>query len=96
MTIIGVVGLGLLGTSIAGRFIKAGHTVVGFDILPARVAALTAAGGVAADSAAAVARTADAVCTLLPSLAAAEAAIVGKDGILSGDRPGLRYTASTN
>ena len=89
MTTIGIVGLGLLGSSIAARFLKAGHTVVGFDILPVRVAALTAMGGRAAASSAAVAQSAEAVCTLLPSLAAAEAAMIGRDGIVSGGRPGL-------
>lgn len=84
MTTIGIVGLGLLGSAIASRFIKAGHAVVGFDILPARVAALTAMGGKVAPSAADVARSAEAVCTLLPSLAAAEAAVRGRDGILAG------------
>src|SRR6267378_1890621 len=89
MTTVGIVGLGLLGSSSAARFVKAGHAVVGFDILPDRVAALTAMGGKAAASSAAVARTAEAVCTLLPSLAAAESAILGSDGIVSGGRPGL-------
>ena len=89
MTTVGIVGLGLLGSAIASRFIKAGHAVVGFDILPARVAALTAMGGKAAPSAAAVAQSAEAVCTLLPSLAAAEAAVLGRDGIVAGARPGL-------
>jgi 3-hydroxyisobutyrate dehydrogenase len=46
-------------------------------------------GGKAATSSAAVARTAEAVCTLLPSLASAEAAILGEDGILSGGNPDL-------
>jgi 3-hydroxyisobutyrate dehydrogenase-like beta-hydroxyacid dehydrogenase len=89
MTTVGIVGLGLLGSSIAARFIKAGHAVVGFDILPDRIEALTARGGKAAASSAAVARTAEAVCTLLPSLASAEAAILGEDGILSGGNPDL-------
>ena len=89
MTTVGIVGLGLLGSAIASRFIKAGHPVVGFDILPARVAALIAMGGKAAPSAAAVAQSAEAVCTLLPSLAAAETAVLGRDGILAGARPGL-------
>ena len=61
MTTVGIVGLGLLGSSIAARFVKAGHAVVGFDILPDRVAALTAMGGKAAPSSAAVALTAEAV-----------------------------------
>jgi 3-hydroxyisobutyrate dehydrogenase-like beta-hydroxyacid dehydrogenase len=89
MTTVGIVGLGLLGSAIAARFIKAGHTVVGFDILPDRVAALGAMGGRTAASSAAVARSAEAVCTLLPSLAAAESAILGRDGIVAGARPGL-------
>jgi len=89
MTTIGIVGLGLLGSAIATRFIKAGHAVVGFDILPARVAALTAMGGKAAPSAAAVAQSAEAVCTLLPSLAAAETVVLKRDGILAGARPDL-------
>jgi 3-hydroxyisobutyrate dehydrogenase-like beta-hydroxyacid dehydrogenase len=46
-------------------------------------------GGKAATSTAAVARSAEAVCTLLPSLATAEAAVLGPDGILAGARPGL-------
>ena len=86
MATFGIVGLGLLGSSIAARFIKAGHAVVGFDILPARVAALTAMGGQTSASSAAVAQSAEAVCTLLPSLASAESAIVGRDGIVSGGR----------
>jgi len=89
MSTVGIVGLGLLGSAIASRFIKASHAVVGYDILPARVADLTAMGGKAASSAAAVAQSAEAVCTLLPSLVAAETVVLGRDGILAGSRPGL-------
>src|SRR6266511_1733427 len=89
MTTIGIVGLGLLGHAVASRLIKAGHGVVGFDLLPARVEALTALGGAAAPSAAAVARSAEAVCTLLPSLASVEEATLDAGGIVAGARPGL-------
>jgi L-threonate 2-dehydrogenase len=89
MSAVGIVGLGLLGHAVASRLLKAGHAVVGFDVLPDRVAALTAMGGKAAPSAAAVAQSAEAVCTLLPSLAAAETAVRGPGGILAGARPGL-------
>jgi len=89
MSTIGIVGLGLLGHAIASRLIKAGHTVIGFDVLPDRVSALTVMGGTPASSAAAVAQSAEAVCTLLPSLATAEAAILGAGGILAGARPDL-------
>ena len=89
MSTIGIVGLGLLGHAIASRLIKAGHAVIGFDVLPDRVSALAAMGGTPASSAAAVAQSAEAVCTLLPSLATAEAAILGTGGILAGARPSL-------
>ncbi len=89
MSTIGIVGLGLLGHAIASRLIKAGHTVIGFDVLADRVSALAAMGGTPASSAAAVAQSAEAVCTLLPSLATAEAAILGAGGILAGARPDL-------
>jgi len=89
MSTIGIVGLGLLGHAIASRLIKAGHTVIGFDVLPDRVSALAAMGGTPASSAAAVAQSAEAVCTLLPSLATAEAAILGARGILASARPDL-------
>jgi 3-hydroxyisobutyrate dehydrogenase-like beta-hydroxyacid dehydrogenase len=89
MAAVGVVGLGLLGHAVAARLLKAGHSVVGFDVLPDRVAALEALGGKPAPSAAAVAQSTDAVCTLLPSLATAESAITGRDGVLAGAPPGL-------
>jgi len=89
MASIGIVGLGLLGHAIASRLLHAGHAVIGFDVLPERVAALEAQGGRGAGSAAAVARSAEAVCTVLPSLATAESAIVGRDGVLDGAHPGL-------
>jgi 3-hydroxyisobutyrate dehydrogenase-like beta-hydroxyacid dehydrogenase len=89
MSTIGIVGLGLLGHAIASRLIEAGHSVIGFDVLPDRVSALGVMGGKPASSAAAVAQSADAVCTLLPSLATAETAILGAGGILAGARPDL-------
>ena len=89
MSTIGIVGLGLLGHAIASRLIKAGHTVIGFDVLPDRVSAVTTMGVKPASSVAAVAQSAEAVCTLLPSLATAEAVILGADGILAGARRDL-------
>ncbi len=89
MATIGVVGLGLLGHAVSARLLKAGHAVMGFDVLPEKIAALQALGGKPAASAAAVAQSVEAVCTLLPSLATAESAIVGRHGVLAGAHPGL-------
>jgi 3-hydroxyisobutyrate dehydrogenase-like beta-hydroxyacid dehydrogenase len=88
MTTVGVVGLGLLGHAVATRLRGAGHAVVGYDIVPACVERLVATGGTAAKSAAEVAAGAEVVCTLLPSLVAVEAAILGADGVVAGARPG--------
>jgi len=89
MATIGIVGLGLLGHAIASRLLRAGHAVVGFDVLPERVGAIEALGGKGAASAAVVARSAEAVCTVLPSLATAESAIVGREGVLEGAHSSL-------
>jgi len=71
-----LVGVGLLGTAVAGEVRKAGHRVVGFDTAPDRWRA-GHQGGEAAASARAVALASEAVCTLLPTLAAVETAISG-------------------
>ncbi len=68
MSTIGVVGLGLLGHAIASRLIAAKHRVIGHDVVSARGDALNALGGEAAVSVGAVAKSADVVCTILPSL----------------------------
>jgi 3-hydroxyisobutyrate dehydrogenase-like beta-hydroxyacid dehydrogenase len=88
MTTVGIVGLGLLGTAVATRLRGAGHAVVGYDIVPACVDRLIALSGAPAKSAAEVARESEIVCTLLPSLAAVEEAILGADGVAAGARPG--------
>ncbi|MET0485035.1 MAG: NAD(P)-binding domain-containing protein, partial [Candidatus Rokuibacteriota bacterium] len=87
-TTVGIVGLGLLGSAVATRLRAAGHGVVGYDIVPACVERLVALGGTAVKSAADVARASDAVCTILPSLAAVESAILGVDGVTAGGRRG--------
>lgn len=77
METIGIVGLGLLGHAVASRLIAAKYPVVGYDVVPERVRALTALGGRAAASVAEVDQLADAVCFILPSLASVEETILG-------------------
>ncbi|HEX4994406.1 MAG TPA: NAD(P)-dependent oxidoreductase [Methylomirabilota bacterium] len=88
MATIGLVGVGLLGAAVAGRLLEAGHRVVGFDTAPDRVRALLNMGGEAATSARAVALAGDAVCTLLPTLATVEAAVLGPDGVAAARKAG--------
>jgi 3-hydroxyisobutyrate dehydrogenase-like beta-hydroxyacid dehydrogenase len=82
----GVVGLGLLGHAVASRLRAAGHDVVGHDIVPERVDALVALGGRAGGSVAGVVEAAEAVCVLLPSLAAVEEVVLGPKGLAAAAR----------
>lgn len=50
--IVGVIGLGIMGSAMAANLVKAGFSVRGCDVLPERRAALEAAGGKAVASAA--------------------------------------------
>jgi 3-hydroxyisobutyrate dehydrogenase-like beta-hydroxyacid dehydrogenase len=83
---VGIVGLGLLGHAVASRLRAAGQRLVGFDVVPERCDAFAKLGGEVLGSGSDVAKTADAVCTLLPSLAAVENVIL-RD-ILGAARPG--------
>ena len=67
MATIGFIGLGNMGAPMAANLVKAGHTVTGYDINPAALRALIAAGGKTASSAAEAARGASIVITMLPA-----------------------------
>ena len=81
---VGIVGVGLLGSAVAGLLLRAGFRVVGCDVAPERVAALRAMGGQAADAPAEVARESGALFVTLPTLAVVEEAITGRGGVLDG------------
>jgi putative dehydrogenase len=72
---IGIIGLGIMGSSIARNIVASGAAVTGYDIDAARLAELDANGGTAARSAADVAGAADIVLTSLPSTKALDATI---------------------
>ena len=88
MTTVGMIGLGLLGHALASRLLGAGHTVVGYDVLPEKTAGLVAIGGKAAASIEEAARAGEAVCVVLPTLASVETAILGDDGAAALACPG--------
>ncbi len=81
---VGIVGVGLLGSAVAGVLLRAGFRVVGCDVAPERVAALQVVGGQAAGSPAEVAGASGALFVILPTLAIVEEAIVGRGGVLEG------------
>ncbi len=81
---VGIVGVGLLGSAVAGVLLRAGYEIAGYDVLPEKIAGLAAQGGKGVGSAADVAANAGAVFTILPTLATVEEAITGPKGVLEG------------
>ncbi len=63
---VGLIGAGLLGSALAERFVRAGHTVRGFDTDAARLKALTDIGAQAAGSAREAAEWGEIVVLCLP------------------------------
>jgi 3-hydroxyisobutyrate dehydrogenase len=67
MTKIAFIGLGNMGTPMAGNLVKAGHEVVGYDLVQANVDRAAARGVMAAETAGNAARSAEVVITMLPA-----------------------------
>jgi len=88
MARIGFVGLGNMGGPMARNLLKAGHQVAGFDLVPELVAAHVAAGGVAAESAAAAATGAEFVITMLPAGRHVRDAWLGAGGMAPASEAG--------
>ena len=82
---IGIVGLGLLGTAIARRLLGKGFVVVGYDISPRQLDGFSSAGGRAAGSAAEVAASCRRLVLSLPTTDTVEAVVNDMTGHL---RPG--------
>jgi len=67
MTTIAFIGLGHMGNPMAANLVKAGHKVLGFDLLPDNLATATSNGVTVAASAQAAVADADVVITMLPA-----------------------------
>ena len=83
-----LIGAGAMGGAIGSRLLATGNPLAVFDLDPAKVAVLVAAGGTAATSAAAAAAGADAVILSLNSAKIVRAAVFGTEGVAAGARPG--------
>jgi putative dehydrogenase len=85
---VGVIGLGKMGSQIAGHLMAAGMPVWGYDLRSAAMTDLASRGGAVAMSPAALAASVDVIITSLPSWGALASVIEGSDGILAGARSG--------
>ena len=96
MAKIGFIGLGNMGGPMASNLVKAGHSVKGFDVVPASVKAAETAGVSAAGSIAEAARDVDVVITMLPAGEHVRQVYTGEEGVLAAAAKGtLAIDSST-
>ncbi|MDE1569419.1 NAD(P)-dependent oxidoreductase [Aquabacter sp. P-9] len=85
--VVGIVGLGIMGMAYARNLLQSGFPVVGFDVAPAALAALTEAGGTVAATPRAVAEASDTILVALASVEALQSVCAGPDGMIHSIRP---------
>jgi 2-hydroxy-3-oxopropionate reductase len=88
MSKIGFIGLGIMGKPMAKNLLKAGKSLVVYDIVTAAVDEAVAAGAERGASPATVTAASPLVITMLPNSPHVREVVCGKDGILSAVRPG--------
>jgi 2-hydroxy-3-oxopropionate reductase len=85
---IGFIGLGIMGKPMAKNLLKAGHTLVVYDIVDAPVKELVAAGATAGSSPKDVAVRNDLIITMLPNSPHVKKAVLGEGSVIEGAKPG--------
>ena len=85
---IGFIGLGIMGKPMARNLIKAGYSIVVYDLDPHSVEELAKSGAEAAASSADVASRTKTIITMLPNGPEVREVITGKKGIAEGALPG--------
>jgi len=88
MAQIGFVGLGIMGRPMSRNLLKAGYSVVVYDVVAAAVADVVQSGATSAGSGKDVAAQSDVIGTMLPDGPDVEAAVLGVGGILEGAKAG--------
>jgi 3-hydroxyisobutyrate dehydrogenase-like beta-hydroxyacid dehydrogenase len=93
--VIGLIGLGLMGSALAQRLLNAGFPVVGFDLDPAKRRALEEIGGMPAPSISEVAEKCDTVLIAVLTGEQVAEVIEGEGGLLTADRPLTIFCTAT-
>ena len=86
---VGFIGLGIMGRPMAKNLVKAGHDVVVFDFNKEAVEDLGSCGASSAENGKEVASQVEVVITMVPNSPHVRSAVLGKDGVAEGARPGL-------
>ena len=81
---IAFIGLGNMGGPMARNLLKAGHSLVVFDVVANHVDAMTRAGATAARTAKLAASQGELVITMLPSSPHVKSVYLAEDGVLAG------------
>jgi 3-hydroxyisobutyrate dehydrogenase-like beta-hydroxyacid dehydrogenase len=85
---IGFIGLGVLGSAMAGNLVKSGFTVIGYDTVAEKMAALEDGGGQSAASPKDAADRSDVVILCLPTADVLHEVVGGKYGLKDGGGEG--------
>ena len=90
--VVGLIGLGLIGTALARRLLAAGFAVVGYDVEAKRGAVLKQLGGRTAGSVTELASACQRIVVAVFNTDQLEEVVLGKDGVLAGmtSTPGAR------
>src|SRR5450755_2019894 len=91
MAKIAFLGLGQMGTPMAGRLLKAGHELVVWNRTPDRAKSLLAAGAAWAGSPAEAGAGVEFALTMLATPEALEEVVLGETGLAKSLRPGQVY-----
>jgi len=85
---VGFIGLGVLGSAIAGNLLESGYQVVGCDTDEAHIVALREAGGDSAGTPSEIADRSDVVFLCLPTAESLRQVVGGADGLVRGGAEG--------
>ena len=85
---IGFIGLGIMGKPMAKNLLKAGFSIVAYDLNKNAIDDVVKAGALAASSSKEAAGKADVIITMLPDSPDVKEVILGKNGVLEGIKPG--------
>ena len=85
---IGFIGLGIMGKPMARNLLKAGYSLTVYDIVPDKVKDVVEAGAEAGSSSKDVAEKSKVVITMLPNSPDVKEAVLGKNSVLEGAKPG--------
>ena len=84
---VGFIGLGNMGLPMALNLLKAGHQVIGFDLVSSQLQAFSAAGGAIAPDANTAAKDVDVLISMLPASKHVEGLYLGNTGLLAHANP---------